>query len=185
MARRRLPLRAAAVLLRRPGNGGEDSAHRAPHDARSRPVGPLCSLRETSRCVRPRPAGFQNSSFGNQRLVVRVFRPELALAVADRLGLAREKHGLVVIRSHYQAPSLLLADLEVRDGRSLGRLLVWRIDDAKVVVACPQERRAPSPQFRCGGRWLKKRCEPRGGRYSSWLMERALKCFTEQADLVI
>jgi hypothetical protein len=29
---------------------------------------------------------------GNQRLVVRVFRPKLALAVADRLGLAREKH---------------------------------------------------------------------------------------------
>src|SRR5664280_12852 len=30
--------------------------------------------------------------FGNQRLIVRIFRPELALAVANRLGFAREKH---------------------------------------------------------------------------------------------
>src|SRR5258707_10021470 len=36
--------------------------------------------------------GSKMRRFGNQRLVVRVFRPELALAVADRLGFAREKH---------------------------------------------------------------------------------------------
>ena len=35
--------------------------------------------------------GSEIRRFGNQRLIVRIFRPELALAVADRLGLARQK----------------------------------------------------------------------------------------------
>ena len=36
--------------------------------------------------------GSEIRRFSNQRLAVRFFRPELALAVANRLGLAREKH---------------------------------------------------------------------------------------------
>jgi hypothetical protein len=36
--------------------------------------------------------GSEIRRFGHQWLVVCVFRPELAFAVADRLGLAREKH---------------------------------------------------------------------------------------------
>jgi hypothetical protein len=41
--------------------------------------------------------------------------------------------GLVVIRSHYQAPPLVFADLELCNGRSLGGLLVWRIYDTQDV----------------------------------------------------
>jgi hypothetical protein len=36
--------------------------------------------------------GSEIRRFGNQRLVIRVLRPELALVIADRLGLTREKH---------------------------------------------------------------------------------------------
>ena len=36
--------------------------------------------------------GFEIRRFGNQQLVISVFRPELALALADRFGLARENH---------------------------------------------------------------------------------------------
>ena len=38
------------------------------------------------------PLSFEIRRFGNQRLVVRVFDPELALAATDRLRLARKEH---------------------------------------------------------------------------------------------
>ena len=53
----------------------------------------LSTVREKPPDARDRvPMGSEICRFGSQRIVISVFRPELALAGTDRLGLAQEKH---------------------------------------------------------------------------------------------
>jgi hypothetical protein len=60
----------------------------------------------------------------------------------------RHRIGGSVIGPHDQPRPLLVADLVLGDGGSLGRLLIGRVDDAEIVGARPHERDAPRPQFR-------------------------------------
>jgi hypothetical protein len=53
----------------------------------------LSTVREKPPDARDRvPMGSEICRFGSQRIVISIFRPELALSATDRLGLAREKY---------------------------------------------------------------------------------------------